>query len=683
MKKKETFSTTIREFPNRLPNPASYGFDPKVWHDAFKVLNDGSPDDQNLFLLGLVLGEQYQRVLDSVKHLASHVKFRNLEELAPYFSKRVNDVQRMAFESWGAALQQFDAVTQEQTREMRCFVDSAGNSHALQTPMEAVIDGICGVLKLLGRTNGLGTLPAGEIESVDIRNSIAYLMDLAQHSLSIQRVWSSVIWHRSNVRVDPQSGNYAIDETHSDLARRSTIDLTRRPAFLTRSFNRLDLEKLHASMGNVLIPKVFFENGCLAVRAVPAFTIPEEERKVLIDARNSYGLLQENALSDFISVEHPTVGLKISEMLVIWGELALIAHQLQEMAHSLDVKKDNVAMSIVLESRFQQDEIIEALRRCVVLPNDRFRECLNFFCFAPTKGATLWDHPILTSGAYICLLGWALMGVHHARLLSAWAKMDSSLKKSFEKKGSYNEKMMNEIMQSAISQSPYSAQIEYIGSNLHPRLKPDEEIDMLIVVDDVAFVIEIASIPSPAEAFEFYETEKRLEKKAEQCRMQCAILKRDLNQIDDWKHSATRNHPIKDIFGLVITNSYLRDGNYSDDVCYCHWETLINIINYGGMYFGLMRGNEEYTLKAPIWVPPGQPVVDSIISALKFSPKAEFYTSSLTRRDIYIKGFDNTDREGIYRTWDMEFPPPHELESCLRNCSFGSTLEEVENPLFD
>ncbi|MFZ6845850.1 hypothetical protein [Undibacterium sp. RuTC16W] len=243
--------------------------------------------------------------------------------------------------------------------------------------------------------------------------------------------------------------------------------------------------------------------------------------------------------------------------------------------------------------------------------------------------------------------------------------------------------MMEEELRAAIERSPYRDHIRFVGSCLRPRLKPDEEIDLLILVGDTAFVIETATIPSPAEAYEFLETEKRLNQKAGQCRDQCTILRQDLAQIDEWLEDRDPTNPVTQVAGLVITNSYLRDGNYVGDICHCHWETLINIISYGGMHFGVLRNNQEFILKAEIKNVADETIADSILNALRRSPKAEFYAASLTCADMHIKGYDQTDQEGIYRAWKMEFPSPHDLEERLKNCSFGALLVEAEDPLLN
>lgn len=679
---KKNFSRTLRDEPRKLAGPTTYGFDPNVWQEAFQLLRDGSPQDDGMYLLGQALGRQSKRVQDSVDYLAAQIGFRELDELSPHFSRRINDVQRMAFDSWGKMVQEADTITSEQMREMRCFIDAAGNAHSVQTPMEAVVDGIGGVLRLLGRSGGLGQLEPGQQDRIGINDAMINLMGLAQHSLSIQRVWQSALWYQSSVEVHPPSQQYGIDEANSDLARRATVDLSRRQAFMARSFNR-EAPLPEEGADDIMVPQVTLESGSLRVRAVPGFMMPAEARVRLMAMRRASGILQDPALVDFVELTHPLVGLTIAEMMLIWGELALMAQQLFDLAQPLDVAKDGKHLRIILEGRLKRDDVVKSLRQCVVLSQDRVAQCVDFLCFNPARGATLWDRPILSAGDSVCLLWWPLLGVHHARLLSAWAKTHDELGKAFGRKGVRNEQQLCEVMRAAIARSPYRGQLEFIGAGLHPRCKPDEEIDMLLVVGDTAFVIETASIPSPAEAYEFYETEKRLEQKAAQCRTQCAVLRRDLTQIDDWRADGGSGPAVTKVFGLVITNSYLRDGNYADDICYCHWETLINIVGYGGMYFGLLRDKKDVTLQAPIETTQGKELADTLIAALRKSPKAEFYARCLTQVILHVKGYDDTDWEGIYRAWDIEIPAPDALEAHLKQCSFGPTLREAQAPSFD
>jgi hypothetical protein len=97
----------------------------------------------------------------------------------------------------------------------------------------------------------------------------------------------------------------------------------------------------------------------------------------------------------------------------------------------------------------------------------------------------------------------------------------------------------------------------------------------------------------------------------------------------------------------------------------------------------VLRGQQELTLKASISVGMDNSVANALITALKRSPKAEFYHSCLTQIDQRLQGFNEADYEGIYRAWSIEFPSADVLESRLRELSFGSLLLEVDEPDFD
>ncbi|NBV17635.1 MAG: hypothetical protein EBS11_13865 [Janthinobacterium sp.] len=548
--------------------------------------------------------------------------------------------------------------------------------------MEAIVDAIGSALKLLGRTGGLGNLGGERREEFPLDDTMNQLMALAQHSLSIQRVWNSVVWWRAAVVVTPDGRSYVVDERDSDLVSRATVDLARRPALMARAFENSQGANSVTPNNNVLIPYIRLCDGRLTLQALPAFLVPEEEREVLLEARRSHGILQDATLGNFIQEIHPQVGLCVSEIMVIWGELATIAGQLHTLAQSLDILADKKKLSMIVASRISKHELINTLRECVVLSSDKLRECIDFLCFTSAKGVTLWDKPLLSAGDDVMLLWWPLQGVHHARLLSAWAKNHKKLAIAFDSKGPANEAILAEAIRSAIVKSLHQSHMHFVGMALSPRHKPDEDIDLLIVIDDTAFVIETASIPSPAEAYEFHETEARLEKKAGQCRKQCIALKHDLNQIAEWANDESLRGKVTRVFGLVVTNSYLRDGLYSDDICYCHWDTLINVIS-GAMYFGLTRGVEDFTLMAPIQIGSHGNVADGVIAALRKSPKAEFFARCIVSVDYRVKGFDDTDVEGYYRALEMDFPPQEMLEKRLRECSFAATLEEVDRPQFD
>lgn len=673
------FIETIRQKPKSIPNPTGYGFDKNVWQQAYEAERDGSPEDHNVYLLGLMLANQTERVHASVERLSENLHFRTIEELSRFFSARINLLQLQVFQSLEKALKGVEVIASERVGEMRCYTDAAGNSHAIQPPMEAVVDAIGSALKLLGRAGGLGKLKSEQHAGMSIEDVLGNLMDLAQHSLSIQRVWNSVVWWRTAVVVAHDCGSYFVDECASDLAVRATVDLTRRPALMTRSIDSFQRENPEKSDNNVFVPYVRLYEGRLVVQPLPAFLVPDEERKLLLEARSSHGILQDASLADFIREMHPQVGLYISEIIVIWTELSTMAAQIYRLTSPLDIVKDKDKLSILIESRLLRDQIIETIKQCVALSADRVKECIEFLSFTPSKSATLWDKPLLAAGDDVLLLWWPLQGVHQARLLNAWSKNHEELKIAFNSKGPANERLLAEAIRDAIAKSPHRDHMKFIGTSLHPRQKSDEEIDLLVIVDDTAFVIETASLPSPAEAYEFCDIEDRLQKKSNQCRKQCAALKQDLNQIAEWADDDSLREKVTKVFGLVVTNSYLREGIYDDDICYCHWDTLYNVI-LGGIHFGVTRGLEEYTLKMPIQIGPEGSVVDGIISALRKSPKAEFFARCIVPVDFRVKGFDNTDIEGYYRAVEMDIPEQDFLEKRLRECSFSASLEEAPDP---
>lgn len=676
------FTETLRQQPRSIPNPTGYGFDKNVWQQAYEAQRDGSPEDHHVYLLGLMLAYQTERVQASVDRLSENLHLRTVEDLSRFFSARINKVQIQVFRSLGKALEGVEVVPRERVTEMRCFTDSVGNAHALQPPMEAVVDAIGSALKLLGRAGGLGKLKSEQQASMTIEDVLGNLMDLAQHSLSIQRVWNSVIWWRAAVVVADDCLSYFVDEGASDLVMRATVDLARRPALMGRSIDSFQRANPETSDESVFVPYLQIVEGRLAVQALPAFLVPDEERRLLLEVRRSHGILQDASLANFVRQIHPQVGLHISEIMVIWGELAAMAAQIHELARPLNIESDGSLLETLAESRLPRDQVIGTIRQCVALSADKVKECVEFLSFAPSKSATLWDKPLLPAGNDLLLLWWPLQGAHHARLLNAWSKGHEKLKVAFDSKGPANEKILAEAIRGAIAKSPHQSHMRFIGTGLNPRHKSDEEIDLLIVIDDTAFVIETASLPSPAEAYEFCELEKRLQKKANQCRTQCTVLKHDLNQVAEWAGDDDLRNKITKVFGLVVTNSYLREGLYVDDICYCHWDTLINMI-FGGTHFGLMRGLEEYTLKASIQIGPEGSVADGVISALWKSPKAEFFARCVVPVDYRVKGYDDTDVEGYYRAMEIDIPEQKMLEKRLRECSFAATLEETSDPHLD
>ncbi|WP_322404847.1 hypothetical protein [Massilia luteola] len=676
------FIETLRQKPKSIPNPTGHGFDKNVWQQAYEAQRDGSPEDHYVYLLGLMLAEQTKRVHASVERLSENLHFRTIEDLSRFFSTRINRVQVEVFQSLEKALAGVKVIASERVSEMRCYTDAAGNSHAIQPPMEAVVDAIGSALKLLGRAGGLGKLKSEQHAGMTIDDVLGNLMDLAQHSLSIQRVWNSVVWWRTAVVVAHDCRSYFVDECASDLAVRATVDLARRPALMTRSIESFQRENPETADNNVFVPYVRLYEGRLVVQPLPAFLVPDDERKLLLEARRSHGILQDASLADFIREMHPQVGLHISEIMVIWGELSAMAAQIYKLTWPLDIVKDKDKLLIAVESRLPRDQIITTIKQCVALSADKVKECIEFLSFTPSKSATLWDKPLLPAGDDVLLLWWPLQGAHQARLLNAWSKNYEELKIAFDSKGPANERLLAEAIRDAIEKSPHRDRMKFIGTSLHPRRKPDEEIDLLVVIDDTAFVIETASLPSPAEAYEFCDIEDRLQKKSKQCRKQCAALKQDLIQIAEWAGDDSLRERVTKVFGLVVTNSYLREGLYDDDICYCHRDTLYNII-LGGIYFGVTRGLEDHTLKMPIQIGPEGSLVDGIISALRKSPKAEFFARCIVPVEVRVMGFDNTDVEGYYRAVEIDIPEQDMLEKRLRECSFAALLEESSDLRFE
>lgn len=676
------FASAIRKRRPEVAPPTSYGFRLDAWENAFRVLNDGTEEDRALFILGCLTDHQQGRIKSSMNELGSKIRHRTFSDMSSLFVAEVNQIQLKVFAPWVEILKQDGPVTVDALRVTPCFVDAAANKHAPQSAMEATIDAVGGALTRIWHQKGFGTIEAQADDKVSSDIILAHLLSLAQRWAAIGRIWDAAIWYEASCQVDLHTGAYFVNEGPSDLARRATIDVVRRPALLARDFGDDTQEAKREVMNSVLIPMLCTDATRITV--APVARLPEPLRSMMKSYLVSSASLQELTLIPFLDEMHPSVGIKIVDMLRVWNHLGAIALQFQEAAEQ-EAQRQNEggpslatdSMSSLLGSSVGRENLLEVLSCTLALSHDDVDRCLDFLTFEPAKNRSLWDRPLLSVGNGFSLMWWPLLGIHHARVLSQWAKSAESLEKAFESKGDFNEKILHRALESAIRKGPFRNDARVVGVNLRPDAKPDEEIDLIFVLGDTLFVVETASVPHPAEPFEYWEMEGRLEKKATQCKVRCKILRENPKQIIDWLQRKEVRTPISRVVGLVVTNSYLRDGTFPSEVVFIHWDTLLSILTSGGILFGLMRSDgEQFTLKASCHDGADSAHDEALIAALRCSPKAEFYARATNLAEFRVPRFDRTDVQGLYRSWRYTVPPTDELELYLRACSFGSNLQE-------
>lgn len=490
-----------------------------------------------------------------------------------------------------------------------------------------------------------------------------------------------MLWLDASVHVDPMNKEYLVNAESSNLSKRMAVDLTRRPAFQSRDFLEQREKSLRfGASGRPVLVLEEASNGPTRVKVQRLGDLPDELQAMMRAHLASASHIQEHSLLSFGRELHPELGVTVQELKDIWHCLTGLSLQSywREDAIRRSLHDAGLNSQTSLPSCFDELILITGISKVVDLPEATIRRCIDFLTFSAMRSTTLWDRPILRGDEGLVLIWWSQTGMNDARVIAQWAKSSKDLSKKIKDKGKFNEQFLVAALQVSLKNGPFRNHAHFIGQNLEPKANPDLEIDLLLLVEQTLFVIEAVSVQHPADPFEFWELEKRLDEKAKQCRDRVEFLDKHPDQIQLWLQERGISTSVTFVVSVVVGNTYLRDGIFPSDIDYVHFDTLLSAIGEGGFLFGVMRdGAKEVTLKAPTSPTSKIGAADALLRAIRRSPKSEYYDRAMALTKFKIPPADRSDVSGIFIGWSHEIAPQQELEEFLRSCSFGSELEEV------
>lgn len=673
----------VRRGETRIaPDPMDPGFDKAAFWNAYQNYNDYSEEDYLVANFGLLVGFRVERLFATLKDLEQRARACSFDEVAQAVTCLMHQLQtKIAIEEI-AALEGFSQITHEGLRSQRVVDNGLGNKLAFAEVMERYVDSARHLLRRARDKKGFGGRGGlAEIHDLDVIIDVALRLGGQLESLRAQ--WHNVLWYGGRVQVEQSHPyNFFIDLECSRLAFMATFDLERQKGVYER-----DLKELKPLIRRkILLRKVVFIDGVKAnvsLIAKRVMDLPDEIKEAAIALREKHEVMIGSYLRFFLKESHPSLKGETFEMVLdVWYLLSVLAAQdtirAVEMAHA---GKNDLANFLTIVA---PDNLISALSKALDISEKRIKIIVEFLTFKGNH-QQLWSNPLLKVSNGILLLWFPLQGAHLVRLLHEWGTSNDDLKKEYQKKGHRYEDLVFGVMDSlkrfidpAISFLPLGPRLDVDGQ--HPDGRDVGDVDGAFVVGSTLFILECRALRHPAEPYEFWSVDDDLEEKVKKIKDKKEYIEANPSVISAWLRKANIKETmvIDRIIPLVITNSYLREGEMTEAPYFVHLDTLFNALLTGASDFGgLTENNQELTYRVP-QVRGGLYGADALIEALRNPPKAEAFKSMVVHEVFPLPPFDDTDAAGVIRQPVLHIPKlPQEAEDILRRCSFGKYIETL------
>jgi len=208
------------------------------------------------------------------------------------------------------------------------------------------------------------------------------------------------------------------------------------------------------------------------------------------------------------------------------------------------------------------------------------------------------------------------------------------------------------------------------------------DVDAAFIVEKTLFILECRSVGYPAEAYEFWSVNDALEDKIRQVTRKKNYIAKNPEVVASWARKLQVDLPIESIervVSVVVSNSFLLEGERKVEPYFVHLDTLFNLLLTGRSIFGGGSDKNEQEVEFHVdFRTQAVSVADAIIRALQTPAKAEAYKASVVPLDVTIPPFDQTDATGSMRSPVAELPSGiDEVELLLRRCSFLPYVSRV------
>lgn len=665
-----------------VPDPMSPRFDLELFDRVFHAEKDGSFEDASARVFGELIGCRVSRVfggLEAFENSSPRFLYKDIAvEVARFLNKAYLAQQVEHVQSFAG----MDQTTVEALRTRRTIKDAAGNHVAPVDAMEMLIDNARHILRHAHDRQGFGG-KGPNAKSVSIEQVVHVGLRAGGMLEMLRRQWHTVLWFGAHARVSPQfPHDYVINARPSRLALLAAIDLYRRNGCMERDFDELKKKGLVPTehmKRKVLVYEVS-GSGVRSLVARNVMAVSVDLQSLAADLARSNESVFDPSMRYFLDHSTPELkGVPFDLVLKAWYCFSfLVMQHIREIAQldsSGAVPESKYSLSIATE------ELVRALAAALETDSASARRIVSFLTYKGHHQA-LWTRPLLDVDGHVELLWFPVQGCHPMRLLHDWSGATKELGEVYGEKGHKYEEMANLVTK--VLHERTNALMQYVA--LGPRLKVDGkrpngddvgDVDGAFVIEDTIFIMECIVVQHAAEPFEFWLVQKELNKKREQVMAKKNFLLKHPEAVNRWTNKASGPiPPIKRVVALVVSNSYLLEGEQTGEPYFVHLDTIFNILYNGRTEFG---GGFDPT-GAPItyridYLNGDVSPADAIVDALRNPVKKESALAAVRHVKIFMPGFDDSDAKGDLIRPEIDAPDsPEAIRKLLKKCSFYHRL---------
>lgn len=673
--------------PRLIPDPMEPGFDMAAFHSAFQEFDDGSPEDRSARYMGELIGARVQRLFLTLEDLERRASKFDYTEIADAVAKFLNRQQAFLFRGDFNVLQGVEQITQEAMVNLRSAKDHLGNEFTSREVLESLVDGARHLLRRARDAKSFGGIGEAS-ETNDIDTVLRVVLRLGGMLESLRAQWHRILWYGAHAHIDPVPPNdFFIDERPSRLALVAATDVERRDVARSRNIKEIERSR---SISHFNTPKVLTfarsPNGERELTVIGVLELPPKLLEAAFGLARAYEAMVNHALEPFLRETLPELaGVPLRSVLRAWYCLAFLAFQ-QSTEAFLEDDFDRLPAEEFI-TRIQSDELAKALSSALELRADEARRIIRFLTFKG-KRQSIWSHPILDTAEGLSLLWYPLQGAHLMRLLHEWGTMHRELVDQYADKGHKFEDLVHLIVANlkryanpAVSYVPMGPRLKVPGKT--PAGKDVGDVDGAFVVGNTLFIMECRMVMEPAEPFEFWSVQEELKEKVGQVTTKKDFLLGNRHVIETWPsdQDAKGLPEIKRIVSLVVSNSFLLEGERTDEPYFVHIDTLFNILlsgysEYGGGWDD--RGRPfSYRIE---YLREDMTQADAVLDALKSPVKAESAKASAIVHETRVPPFDESDSSGVILTRVVKWPDStQKIEALMKRCSFWPRISRVSS----
>jgi len=683
------FISTLRVHDGQrrtIPDPLIPGFNESAFYDAFMAYGDGSLEDLNIYNFGSLVASRVERVFLTLEQVERDCRRFTYDEVAEAVVVFLHRTQLQVFSDYEAALEEITTISREALQGLRTSVDEHGSRFTAQEILQAAVDGARHVLKHARGNKGFGG-KGTECGIDDLQAVLPVVLKLGSQFESLRSQWNSVLWGEARVYVDVRPPyRYHIDKYASRREFLASVDLARRQSVLARDTDEM---RSLAIVGEVLAKKVMMhvkeDARGASLKVLSVDKMPPKLQEIAVELAVAHSALLDRQVEFFLDATHESLkGMTYRKVLDAWYCLTLLV--LGDW-YSLHENPPHAAhTSFAHLTKLSLNELINAMSLALEVSPTDAKTILNFLTYQGGH-QTLWSRPLLVTADVVLPLWWPLQAGHLMRLVDSWGGAKGSKGAQYSDKGHQYEDLIGDLLHRLSCHRDLSILFTALGPRLAVKETAEDgnevgDVDAAFIVEKTLFILECRSVGYPAEAYEFWSVNDALEDKIRQVTRKKNYIAKNPEVVASWARKLQVDLPIKSIdrvVSIVVSNSFLLEGERKVEPYFVHLDTLFNLLLTGLSIFGGGSDKKEQEVEFHVdFRTQAVSAADAIIRALQTPPKAEAYKASVVPLDVTIPPFDQTDATGSMRSPVAELPSGFdEVELLLRRCSFLPYVSQV------